>query len=68
MKYVKIFPFQVMDKVMEGKDVNMLDRLDCEVDNVCIMSVGTLAAVISAKNEADRYEFWYVEEEVDAEL
>jgi hypothetical protein len=62
MKYVKIFPFQVMDKVMEGKDVNMLDRLDCEVDNVGIMSVGTLAEVINAKDEADRYEFWYVEE------
>ena len=63
MKYIKIYEFQAMDKIREGKEVLMLDRKFNEVNSVNFMFVGVLAEIINEKNEDNRYEFWYAEEE-----
>lgn len=68
MKYIKIFEFQAMDKVKEGKRVWMLDRYYNEVFDVIDMTVGELVKILDEGNATDRYEFWYAEEKDDAEL
>jgi len=62
-KIKKIFPFMAVEEIRAGHGVFMLDRLNCEIVYVCNMTVGALAQIINDKDEAERYEFWYVERE-----
>ena len=59
MKYVSIFPFEVMDMIMDGVKVYMLDRTAGEVYCVNGLTVGHLADAITADTADKRYEFWY---------
>ncbi len=68
MKYVNIFSFQAIDKLKEGKTLFVLDKKVCEVYEVCYMSVLQMMEIIKDDGKSGRYEFWYVEEEENAEL
>lgn len=65
-KYVKIYSFQVMDKLCEGKEIYCIDRgLKC-IDKVSMLPVRALANILiecDMKEYIDRFEFYYVEEE-----
>lgn len=62
MKYKKIYSFQVVDKIMEGEKVYMLDKQSVTALCVNDLSVGCLAVTLTDEDTAGRYEFWIVEE------
>ena len=64
-KYIIIYPFDVLNKVMEGRDVYVLDRRACEGVYVNDMSVAELAKFLNEKDKSGRFEFWY--EVIEAE-
>lgn len=61
-KYVKVYSFEAMDKVAEGKAVYMLDKKRLEVSCVNGLSVSKFAEVMNAKDATGRYDFWYIED------
>lgn len=65
MKYVSIFPFEVMDMIMDGVKVYMLDKAANEVYCVNGLAVTVLADAIKADAAEMRYEFWYRVGEAD---
>lgn len=68
-KYVTILPYEVMDMVMKGREIFMLDKKAKEVQRVNDMPVYGLAVVLLTEDSRLRYDFWYEEEETaDAEF
>ena len=64
MKYTNVYPWDVLDKIEEGKRVNMLDKENLVVIEVNNMSVWNALKWLSmAKEDHCRFEFWYVEEQ-----
>lgn len=61
MKYVSIYPWDVINNIKKGRKVYVLDRQVKKVYTVNDATVGDVVAVIASKEE-DRYEFWYEEE------
>lgn len=66
--YTKIYPFEVMDKVIEGEYVGMLDREMKDVYNVRNLSVDALAKILAYDEPTNRFEFWIVEEKDDGKV
>ena len=61
--YRRIYPYEVMDYITEGKLVYALDRFECDVFCVNNIDVGSLGSTLkSAKAEKDRFDFWIIEE------
>jgi hypothetical protein len=60
-KYVKVFPFAVMNTVEDGKAVYMVDKRLNEVFCVNSMSVERIMTVLRDKEDTERYDFWYIE-------
>lgn len=64
MKYRSIYAFEVFDHIEAGKKVHMLDKESVVVVDVNNMSVWNALKWISmAKEDHERFEFWYVEQE-----
>ena len=61
-KYVKVYSFELIKRIEEGKKVYMLDRSRSEVGYVNGMSVGEFVNLRSELDEDGRYDFWYIEE------
>ena len=61
-KYVKVYSFELIKRIEEGKKVYMLDRSRSEVGCVNGMSVGEFVNLRSDLDEDGRYDFWYIEE------
>lgn len=62
-KYVKIFTFDAMEKISEGKTVYVVDRKRREVFCVNEMTMGDFAEMVNAKGDSGRLDFWYENEE-----
>ena len=62
--YKIIYPFEVLDNVMEGNYVGVLDRESKTVYDVRHLSVEALAEMLNYTDTKNRYEFW-IEEEND---
>ena len=63
-KYINVYPWDVLDKIEEGKTVYMLDKEFAavfEVNNLSI--VAALKWISVAKENHGRFEFWYAEQE-----
>lgn len=63
-KYVEVFAFEVMEKITNGKVVYMLDKKLAVVSCVNGLPVSKFAEVMSEKDEAGRFDFWYIEWDV----
>lgn len=64
MEYKAIYPFEVMDKIKEGKNVGLTDRAKGEVYIVNDMTVSDLSEVLTGFEKIKgRYEFWVEEQE-----
>lgn len=61
-KFVTLLPYEVMDNVLKGRTVYLLDKGDCQVYAVNDMAVGELAIALLDDRSSMRFEFWYVEE------
>lgn len=64
--YKKIYSFQVVDKLCEGKEIYCIDRGFHQIYKVGLLSARGLAEILNQCDEKeyiDRYEFYYVEEE-----
>lgn len=69
MKYKTIWSWQLMDKIMEGEKVYMVDKQKGMVLRVGEVPVNYLVIALKADEKAQRFEFWVEEEEAqDAEL
>lgn len=67
MGYKVIYTFEVLNKIIEGKNVGMTDRGDCDVRSVNDMTVEEFAGVLRDFEETKgRYEFWMEEQEDEA--
>lgn len=66
-KYETIYPFEVINKLKEGKEVFVLDRNLKEVRSVGAMSVGAFVTIQNAQNAEERFEFWIEEEQEETE-
>lgn len=64
-KYVPIYPFQVLLRLEEGKEVYMLDKEKRTVSRVGDMRVIDFMVATNAGDESERYEFWYESEGED---
>ena len=60
-KYIKVYSFEVMKRLEEGKAVYMLDKRLNDVFCVNSLSIERVMNVLRAIDEADRYDFWYIE-------
>lgn len=68
-KYVEIYAFEAIGKVVEGYTVYMLDKKHRSVFCVNDMTMNDIAEVLRENKRDGRFEFWIVEEgEADAEL
>ena len=61
-KYIGIYEFQAITKVMEGKSVYMLDKKHHNVFCVNFMTLNDIAEVLKEENKNGRFEFWIVED------
>lgn len=62
-KYVTLLPYEVMDNVLKGRTVYLLDKRYCQVYTVNDMAVSELAIALLDDNSSMRFEFWYTEGE-----
>lgn len=60
-KYSSVYAFAVLDELVEGADIKVLDREKCVVYDAAEMKAGELAKAIKSKDKT-RFEFWSVEE------
>ena len=60
-KYSSVYAFNVLDELVEGADIKMLDREKCLVYDAAEMKAGELSRAIKS-TEKSRFEFWKVEE------
>ena len=65
--YKIIYPFEVIDNVMGGAYVGVLDRETKAVYDVRTLSVSALANMLSYTDTKNRYEFW-IEEKNDESI
>lgn len=61
MKYRKVYPWNVIDEVKNGKAVFVLDKLLLKVSVVNEMRLNDVIR-ITENEEENRYEFWCIEE------
>ena len=61
-KYITLLPYEVMDNVLKGRTVMMLDKMYSQVFCVNDMAVGELAIALLDDNSSDRFAFWYRED------
>jgi regulator of RNase E activity RraB len=64
-KYVRVYSFQVISFITEGKKVFCIDKEECTVTMANLLSAGMLLQILEdCKTDGlyDRYEFYYVEE------
>lgn len=67
-EYKVIYPFEVYDKIKEGKNVGLTDRAAGKVYVVNVMTVEKLADVLRRFDEVKgRFEFWVEEEREETE-
>ena len=65
-KYTKVYAFEVMLKIDEGRTVYMLDREHNQVYCFNDISVQRAMSILHQIDNAGRYDFWYTEiEEVE---
>lgn len=67
-KYITLLPYEVMDFVLNGKEVWMVDKKSKMVHCVNDMAVGDLAIAILGDMAALRFEFWYTGVETDESI
>lgn len=60
-KYIKVYSFEVIKRIKEGKEVYMVDKRLNDVFCVNSLSVERMMNALQAIDEADRYDFWYIE-------
>ena len=59
MTYKKVYHFNVLDEIENGKEVCCLDRKERDVFAVNNLAVKYVVRLINdAKEDNDRYEFW----------
>ena len=64
MKYVIVYDFEVVNALMDGKDVWVLDRYMRETYCLRTTAVEGLCDILrKAKENPAQYEFWYEEKE-----
>lgn len=63
-EYKQIYPFEVIDQILEGEYVGVLDRERKEAFDVRNLSVAALAVMLSDTDSKNRYAFW-IEVETD---
>jgi hypothetical protein len=64
VKYVRVFTWNVFDRIKEGVEVNCLDRRTREVNIMNNVSVESLVRILKEaekEENSDRYEFYYIE-------
>jgi hypothetical protein len=64
-KYVRVYSFQVISFITEGKKVYCIDKEECTVTMANLLSAGMLLQILEdcKKDDLyDRYEFYYVKE------
>lgn len=64
-KYIRVYSFQVISFITEGKKVYCIDKEERTVTMANLLSAGMLLRVLEdcKKDDLyDRYEFYYVEE------
>ena len=64
-KYTKVYAFEVMLKIDEGRTVYMLDRQYKKVFCFNEIAVQIAMEILHKTDNAGRYEFWYTEVEKD---
>lgn len=60
-QYNSVYAFNVLDELMEGADIKLLDREKCVVYDAAEMKAGELAKAVMSKDKS-RFQFWSVEE------
>lgn len=64
VEYKIIYPFEIMEKVMNGKTVGLVDRGEWTVYEVNCMSLSEVSKVLKDYDKSKgRYEFWVEEEQ-----
>lgn len=61
-KAIKIYDFEVLDKIKEGKEVYCIDRVSGTIKIVRTMKINEFAKIKNHENDDNRYEFYYIEE------
>lgn len=61
-KYVTLLPYEVMDNVLKGRTVYLLDKRHCQVYTVNDMVASELAIALLDDDSIMRFDFWRVEE------
>ena len=59
-KAIKIYDFEVMDKIKEGKEVYCIDRFLTTIKIVRSMKINEFAKIKNHENDDNRYEFYYI--------
>lgn len=67
-KYITLLPYEVVDNVLKGRTVMMLDKRYSQVFCVNDMAVGELAIALLDDVATMRFEFWYTEVESGGEF
>ncbi len=68
MKYITVTPLWVIDEIARGNTVYVLDKEVQEVFNLGDMKTSNAIAIIEcAKEQTNRYLFWYEKENVENE-
>lgn len=60
-KYSSVYAFNVLDELVDGADIKVLDREKCLVYDAAEMKAGELAKAVKS-NDKSRFEFWREEE------
>lgn len=65
--YKPIYSFEVLDRLIDGKKVNMVDRETLECHKVELLTVEEFVEILrDVRENSTRYEFW-IEEEKEIE-
>ena len=60
-KYIKVYSFELLDKIAEGKTVYFLDRQVPDIGCVNGQSATRFCQIVKDKDEVGRYDFWCIE-------
>lgn len=60
-KYVKVYPFELVDKIAQGKPVYYLDRHLCDAGCVNGLTASRFCQLVNCHDAEGRYDFWCIE-------
>ena len=59
---VRVYPFEVLDKIKEGETVNCIDKIRGVIKIANNLEMQDFVEIINHDNSDNRYDFYYIKE------